>query len=362
MRTWFAAGASVVGESHILRGRPNDDALAIKQQGHWTAIVVSDGAGSCSRAREGSNLVAELFVGELLTIASQLDAVGPGPWLNDAVIKAVLQVRAELASLAGSYDLKNFHCTLVAALISSKGGFTVHIGDGAIIVGRMHDKSAIDIEVHSHPENGEYANETFFITESTWLKNIRIKPLGSCDWIALTTDGAASVLMDRAVKADAIQAFFQLLLGHSTTHSLSSLMERFLESDYAKSCSNDDKTIALAYREEQTPLLFSEFSISEDKPLIDSTESQGDAKNSNPDLLHYEQVKNIDGNCHERIDHAIRNRRSLIILAAVIAPSTLIMAIATLLFLQESKIEQYSTCPSSSLTLLGTNFETDGRR
>lgn len=352
-----------MGESHILRARPNDDALAIKQQGHWTAIVVSDGAGSCVRAREGSNLVSELFVVELLTIANQLDAVGPGPWLNDAVIKAVLQVRAELASLAGSYDLKNFHCTLVAALMSSKGGFTVHIGDGAIIVGRIHDKiTPIELEVHSHPENGEYANETFFITESTWLKNIRIKPLGNCEWIVLTTDGAASVLMDKAIKGESVQALFQLLLGHSKAHSLSTLMEKYLESDYAKSCSNDDKTIAIMYREEQTLLLFSEFLPAADRSHIYFPESQADEKNTSSDLLHYEKAKNLDGNRGERMRHAIRSRKALIMLASVIVASTTIMAIAALLFLQDSQMEQNFTYPSSFLRLLEQSFETDGRR
>lgn len=359
MRTWFAAGASVVGASHILRGRPNDDALAIKQERHWTAIVVSDGAGSCSRAREGSNLVSELFVVELLTIANHLDAVGPGPWLNDAVIRAVLQVRSELASLAGSYDLKNFHCTLVAALMSSKGGFTVHIGDGAIIVGRMHDKSTIEIEVHSNPENGEYANETFFITEGTWLKSIRIKPLGSCEWVILTTDGAASVLMDKAIKGESVQALFQLLLGHSETHSLSNQMEKFLESDYAKSCSNDDKTIAIIYREEQTPLLFSESSAAADPSQINLPESPADEKNSSPDFMPYEQAKKRNANRGGRMRQAIRNRKSLIMLASITTISIFAMAVSALSFYLGSKMSQGSKPETSSIDLDESITETE---
>jgi hypothetical protein len=362
MRTWFAEGASVAGESHILRGRPNDDALAIKQHGHWTAIVVSDGAGSSVRAREGSNLVSELFVVELLTIATQLEKVGPGPWLNDAVIKAVLQVRAELASLAGSYDLKNFHCTLVAALMSSKGGFTVHIGDGAIIVGRMHDKSTIEIEVHSHPENGEYANETFFITESTWLKSIRIKPLGSCEWVILTTDGAASVLMDKAIKGDAVQALFQLLLEHSKVHSLPTLLAKYLESDYAKSCSNDDKTLAIMYREEQTPSLFSEFVPTADGSQISLPESQGDEKKSIPDLPYFEQAQKRNGNHEGRKHNAIRSRKKLMLLAFISTGSTLVMGIAALMFYLGSQMNKDSKPAGSSLDQLDPSTETDSRR
>jgi hypothetical protein len=258
MKKWFVAGASITGESHIRRGRGNDDALAICQQDHWTAIVVSDGAGSSIRAQEGAHFVSEGFRIKLLSIATLLDELGPGPWLNDSVINAVLEVRSDLASVAGSYDLKDFHCTLVAALFSCKGGFTVHIGDGAIIVGRNTDSDDIEVEIHSPPENGEYANETFFITETTWLKNIRIKPLANFEWIALTTDGAASIFLDRAVKEEAIESLFQILSEMSAETSFSKLIEFYLDSEDARYCSDDDKTLAIAYKNESMLSLFTD--------------------------------------------------------------------------------------------------------
>ena len=224
MNAWLVEGASVVGESHVRKGRPNDDAIAIEQSGKWTAVVLSDGAGSAKRAREGSNLVARTFTVELLRIANFLDQVGPGPWLNDAVIGGVLEVRKELADIAGSYELKDFHCTLVAALISDRGGFTVHIGDGAIFVGRKVDEETVEYGVHSHPENGEYANETFFITEGTWLKNIRIKPLGGCEWIILTTDGASALLLDKDIKSETLELLLTSVASAVTKNIINDLL------------------------------------------------------------------------------------------------------------------------------------------
>lgn len=254
MTKWHVAGASVVGESHVRRGRDNDDAIAFEQKGGWTAIVVCDGAGSSSRSREGSDLVTQAFIFTLLKISDELDKFGPGPWLNDAIIRGILDVRSELASIAGSYDLNDFHCTLVAALVSTNGGFTVHIGDGAILVGRTTADGQQEIDVHSHPENGEYANETFFITESTWLRNLRIKPLGTCDFIVLTTDGAASVLIDSAIKVSEVENLFHSISELSRDYTISTVIEHFLETDYAKACSSDDKTLAVGFCRYSMPM------------------------------------------------------------------------------------------------------------
>ena len=254
MNAWLVEGASVVGESHVRRGRPNDDAIAIEQSGKWTAVVLSDGAGSAKRAREGSNLVAGAFCSELLKIADLLDRSGPGPWLNDAVIHGTLEVRRALAAIAGSYDLQDFHCTLVAVLISDRGGFTVHIGDGAILVGRKVDEDTSEYGIHSYPENGEYANETFFVTEGNWLKNIRIKPLGECEWVILTTDGAAALFLDKDLKCEVIEPLLKSVLVASENRNLQNFLDEFLDNTYAKNCSNDDKTLAIAFKQSRSLL------------------------------------------------------------------------------------------------------------
>jgi hypothetical protein len=248
MKKWSIATASTVGESHITRGRGSDDAFATLQSGKWSALVVCDGAGSAARSREGADIVSSAFAKELIKISQTIEGHGPGPWLNDSIISSVLKVRAELTAVAQSFDLSEFHCTLVAALISDTGGFSVHIGDGAVFVGRQKGLAS-QIELHSAPENGEYSNETYFITETTWLKNLRIRPLGACDWVVLTTDGAASLLLDRDIKFE----FFSNLLGAlSTEEHLAKVEEKlvyFVDSDYAKDCSNDDKSIILAFRD-----------------------------------------------------------------------------------------------------------------
>ncbi|MDP4744921.1 MAG: protein phosphatase 2C domain-containing protein [Porticoccaceae bacterium] len=247
MRRWSIATATTVGESHTRRGRGSDDAFATLQSGRWNAIVVCDGAGSAARSREGADRVSSAFARELIKISKRIENLGPGPWLNDSIISSVLAVREELATFVQSFDLREFHCTVVAALISDTGGFSVHIGDGAVFVGRRTDLVP-RIELHSEPENGEYSNETFFVTETTWLKNLRIKPLGACDWVMLTTDGASALLLDQEIKFGVFSGLLEVLSTEKNLTKVCDDLSYFTESDYATACSNDDKTIVLAFR------------------------------------------------------------------------------------------------------------------
>jgi hypothetical protein len=248
MSRWSIATATTVGESHIQRGIGSDDAFATLQSGRWSALVVCDGAGSAARSREGANTVSSAFAKELIKISKKIEHLGPGPWLNDSIISSVIAVRAELATVAQSFNLSDFHCTLVAALVSDTGGFSVHIGDGAVFVGRRTNLSS-QIELHSDPENGEYSNETFFVTETTWLRNLRIKPLGACDWVVITTDGAAALLLDRDIKSEVFSGLLEVLSTEKSLTKVEDDLAYFVESDYATACSNDDKSIVLAFRD-----------------------------------------------------------------------------------------------------------------
>ncbi len=248
MKRWVVNGATVVGESHAIRNRGSDDSAAQIQRNGWTAIVVSDGAGSAKRSREGADLISNGFAAELLEISSRIQADGPGHWLNDAIIESVLAVRRQLIAAAGSYDLSEFHCTLVAALISDDGGFTVHVGDGAIFTGRRSLDNTVQVELHSKPENGEYANETFFITEPNWLKNIRITPLSNCEWVMLTTDGAQALLLQRTLDFSAFSELLSGLADAGDAMAKNSVIEDFLISERALRTSSDDKTLVVVSR------------------------------------------------------------------------------------------------------------------
>ncbi len=254
MAFWNISGAKVMGPAHIQTGTPCQDAFAtgISDDGQWVSLVVSDGAGSAARAEEGSQLVAQVFSEKLLDIAKLLHTRVPGGWINDFVIQQVIHVRELLREKAGKDDIRDFHCTLVASLVGPSGGFLIHIGDGSLISGTVDEELCEEKKLHlkisnqSKPENGEYANETFFITEKDWIKHLRITPIGKVDWLMLATDGgcALSLQNESTPNVPNIQAMVQHLL-NTPEASRAKAIEAWLGTDGAKQLSNDDKTFII---------------------------------------------------------------------------------------------------------------------
>jgi hypothetical protein len=253
---WFVGGASVRGKSHAQGNTPCQDANKIKisPNGKWLALVVSDGAGSAKNSDKGSKLISEAFANSLISLSEKLDNNNPGAWVADILLYEILRSRSSLRDLAGSDSLKDYHCTLVAVLIGPSGGFSIHLGDGGIlgasvdcINGKAIDLSASYFE--SKPENGEYANETFFVTETDWIKHIRIEPLPPAAWIILGTDGgmALTTAIDGTPKSGFIKPLIQIALSQKfNTDNISEEIKKLVSDPQADRLTNDDKTLVIA--------------------------------------------------------------------------------------------------------------------
>src|SRR5208282_5579565 len=89
----------------------------------------------------------------------------------------------------------DFSCTLVGCVASPGGGCFFHIGDGFAI----HQGAAGD-SVLSRPENGEYADETYFVADENWQDHLRLTRLpalrAGCV-IGLMSDGTAPFAVNR---------------------------------------------------------------------------------------------------------------------------------------------------------------------
>lgn len=255
--TWHCVGTSVIGKSHIDSGIECQDfhSFRISKDKLWAALVVCDGAGSAKRSAESAETVANFFSESLLKLAETLNHKPPGEWINDYVIQSVLDVRAKLRAAAQSDTLAQFHTTLVASLIGPQGGFAIHIGDGAIFTGNIKkDKSNNKVNLDdglfiSAPHNGEYANETFFITESAWIKNLRITPISKCDWLMLCSDGGASLTLNHDCTALRPEFFVPLVTGIKNEADVN--RENFLyeavATDKTWTLTNDDKTLLFCF-------------------------------------------------------------------------------------------------------------------
>lgn len=253
---WAVTKAVVRGKSHIDQDMPCQDACEFETSadGRWLVAAVSDGAGSAARSREGAQMVVGDVVRALVAETPNIDQTGPGDWLKDRIQEILILVRRKLRD-TGS-PLSDFHCTLVAALVGPSGGIFFHIGDGAAVASRVATsgkppKTGIslwnDFTV-SDPENGEYVNTTFFITQDDWDKHLRktIIPRGA-DIIALMSDGAMPlVLHKRRPYVPFIEPIISKLLKTPDPALRELLLTGYLAATNTYAVTDDDKTLFVA--------------------------------------------------------------------------------------------------------------------
>lgn len=113
---YLVVGASAIGQIHLARGLPRDDAFVIRSAGPWLAVAVADGVGSRPLSRYGATYVAEALSALLLRpLVSPLkkerketstvpppDPVGlaPPPRTDQAELRVgVVRVKRDVAAL-----------------------------------------------------------------------------------------------------------------------------------------------------------------------------------------------------------------------------------------------------------------------
>jgi hypothetical protein len=237
-----------IGSSHEASGKPCEDSFRISHSpdNKWTSAVVSDGCGSATKAREGSTFISEFIAEGLTSFAPLLDTRGPGDWLIDRSVLLIANLREAMREKFNS-PLTDYSATIVAAFVSEAGGFILHIGDG-IASTLSHDKEAgilgLKLVAQSDPENGEYVNQTFYVTEQNWIRHVRITPVTNVDCLVLCSDGAQEIFYEgNNIHGPAI---VPLLQGISTSKDINDdYLARNLKTPDADKISSDDKTIII---------------------------------------------------------------------------------------------------------------------
>jgi hypothetical protein len=250
--------ASATGQRNVDQGTAGQDASHCLVTGDVLVAVVCDGAGSAREGRAGANFMARSLAEQISTTLDAdrplLDLQAAGSARLEAILRdAIETVRGRFADLAASSELAldDYACTLVGCVASSSGGCLFHIGDGFAIV-----QGAAGESVLSRPENGEYADETYFVTDENWRDHLRLTPLaapGRGCVIGLMSDGTAPFAVDRARSGffrpfiDPVAAY----LRNATAPNGDAALRNLLESPRASEISSDDKTLLLAFVAEQ---------------------------------------------------------------------------------------------------------------
>lgn len=192
MMTWSIYAASATGASHKQRNIVCQDAFAFHREKNTLIAAVCDGAGSARFSDVGARYVTRLFV-QRLSELPEVDYLS-AEQVKSGAIRILNEIRQQLADLATQkgHDLKDYACTLVAAWIGDKNGWLVHLGDGLAVVTDKNTQTTLSL-----PENGEYSNQTWFLTATDWQPHLRFTPIEHSQQLILMSDGVQPFAMNK---------------------------------------------------------------------------------------------------------------------------------------------------------------------
>ena len=165
---WKSVCCAVQGRGHIRRDLPCQDCVARLEVGGVHVIALADGAGSAAMSHFGAQRVvdcaAEFVAEKFFDIVAREDGRSVTQELL-TIIRCALQDESNLRGC----ELRDLASTLLLAAVSDEKFFLAHLGDG--VIGYLSDAG---LKVASTPDNGEFSNETGFVTSADAALHMRI--------------------------------------------------------------------------------------------------------------------------------------------------------------------------------------------
>lgn len=256
--SWRFAHASIIGTSHLHHNLPCQDAsdarvLRTLEGDDIFVAVVSDGAGSAPRSRDGANIACQLImddVDEWLRGGANIRGI-----TEDFARGWLIKFRQRIHDVAekNNSQVRDYACTLLTAVVGSDCGVFFQVGDGVIVVSDQDEPDQYQWQFW--PQQGEYANTTFFATDE--LAGDRLEYImdeRSLVKVALMSDGLQPLALHYQSKTAHPPFFIPMyreLMKSSLGHSgrISGALEHFLNSRSINERVDDDKTLVLAMRD-----------------------------------------------------------------------------------------------------------------
>ncbi|MFA4860745.1 PP2C family serine/threonine-protein phosphatase [Methanoregula sp.] len=249
--TWKHIAATVTGISHLNRNEGGQDYCRVQvvQFGDREYFIglVADGAGSTADGGVGAQIACDTILG-CITVSIRDTGELSGISHEDVEhwVSAARDAIARQAEMS-SKPLREYACTLLGAVIADNHARYFQIGDGGIVIHEEAGYTAV-----FWPDQGEYANTTYFITDEAFLSHLSQQSSASPpDEIALFTDGLQNLVLSfsRKVPHDGFfKPLFETLRKSCGGENpiLTEQLRTFLTSREINERSDDDKTLILA--------------------------------------------------------------------------------------------------------------------
>jgi len=249
--TWKHLSLSVTGKSHCDRNERGQDyyRTGVVRFGDRDFFVglAADGAGSTTNGGVGAEIACEKMYLLILSMIRQGEHISS---VTDDDVRAWISASREAISARAGEDgqrIKDYACTLLGVVAANDHTLCFQIGDGCIVTGDGTGYHTI-----FWPEQGEYANTTYFVSDDTFLEHVKIEHRGAApDEIALFTDGLQSLVLSFSTRT-VHDGFFRPLFAalrknpESGSASLTTHLTALLSRDDVNARSDDDKTLILA--------------------------------------------------------------------------------------------------------------------
>lgn len=189
---WKIAGASITGSAHIKNGTPCQDRIHSLTKGEVTCIALADGAGAYKFPDIGAEISCTALT-EYCT--SEFDHFFSMP-LFELKRYIIHGIRTRLGRKASSLGTTKTELSSTLLFIAIKDNRLIigHLGDG-VICGEIDG----ELVLLSAPENGEFANTTYFVTSGNYEQHFRLYRGSVIDFSSffLMSDGAADALFHK---------------------------------------------------------------------------------------------------------------------------------------------------------------------
>lgn len=242
---WIDINRSAIGTSHIRSSSPCQDYCASSRRGERTFVALADGAGSAKHSDDGSALAVECVLRLLYDYTGPLESLADGKavsrWLE--VIQALITIEA----YERDAKPKEYASTLLFAAFEGNAGYFWQLGDGAWLVSDGRSTHAA-----TWPSNGEYANETVFVTSrraiDSWSHSYFSYVTGAIGF----TDGLETFFIDFAnsrPNARLARRFFSALEQRPHHAAVEEQVNQFIDSQLVNDRTDDDKTLCLVWNQ-----------------------------------------------------------------------------------------------------------------
>lgn len=198
---WITNKVAVQGRGHIREDIPCQDKVFTIEEPHISVIALADGAGSKKLSHIGAETVCHTTAEFFRTHCDKFTSEN----LNElkTELYRTLITNLEIKSLENDCEsIKELASTLLCLAVYRNKVITAHIGDGIMI-----ERTDGLLSILSDADNGEFANQTTFVTSNTAMEHLRINiiPLRpETDAFFIMSDGSMDSLYNPIKKQPSV--------------------------------------------------------------------------------------------------------------------------------------------------------------